>query len=255
MKRRGALEKAFALLEELSRAPEDWRPLGDLATATRLPHPTCAHVLRKLVELHYAEQDGPRGGYRLGPMPHYLTRHGAYRRDLVAAAQPHMARLARDTGGTAVLAALVHGRRLTLCRIEGGGALRVDETIGLGANAYGTPTGRVLLAHATPDQVELFVEENGLPGDAWPEARDRDGLDRALAEIRRHGGCLAVCRPEIGAAACVVREGERTVAALGVYLPVFRFRGRQRTKIQDRLQRAAADIAADLQNRLKGTQP
>lgn len=252
MKRTGALEKAFAILAELSRAPERWRPLGDLADAAGVHRATAAHALRKLVALHYAEQDGPRGGYRLGPMPHFLTRHGSYRRDLVAAAQPHMARLTRETGGVAVLAALVHGRRLTLCRIEGGGALRVHESVELGDNVYATPTGRLLLAHATPDEVELVLAENGLPGDAWPEARDRAGLSRAVAAVRRRGGCLVVMRPEIGAAACGVHEGGRTSAALGVYLPAFRFRGRNRTHILSRLRDAAEAITSDLEQTTKG---
>jgi len=136
---------------------------------------------------------------------------------------------------------------------RGGGALRVDETVGLGANAYGTPTGRLLLAHATPDEVELFVAENGLPGAAWPKAPDRGRLERALAAIRQHRGSVVVAGPEIAAAACPVFEGGRAAAALGVYLPAFRFRGPTRTQVMDGLKAAADRIAMDIERQRKGT--
>jgi len=243
MKHAGPLEKAFAALEFLAEAPERWRPLAEIAAALGLHRATGAHVLRKLVDLHYVEQEGPRGGYRLGPRAYYLVRRGPYRRDLIAAAEPHMTRLARAAGETVVLVALRHGRRITLLRIAGRGAVRVDEALGMDDNTLRTPTGRLLLSHAPPHEVDAVLAETGRPGDAWPAAADRERLDAALATLRARAEPLALVSGDIAGIATPIREAGRVTAALGLFLPAFRFRGRRRRTFLQQLAETARDIS------------
>ncbi|MBN2582652.1 MAG: helix-turn-helix domain-containing protein [Planctomycetes bacterium] len=253
MKQQGALDKAFLILQLLADRPQHGFALGDLAGKLSLNKATCAHILKKLGELHYVEQIAPRKGYRLGPMAYYLTRKGPYRRDLVSVAEPIMGRLAQDVGETVILVTLSHGTRLTLCRIEGGGELRIDESVTMDANAYVTATGRLLLAHAPRHDLETFVTVNGLPGEKWPEARDWQSLVVALADVRQVEGCLEVPHTEITGVGCVVRDGRQVVAALGLYLPMFRFKGSHKQEILQRMPATAAAISEALSRQFAAT--
>lgn len=48
MKRLGALEKAFQILQLLAQEPEQLMPLSDIADRLSLNRATCAHVLKNL---------------------------------------------------------------------------------------------------------------------------------------------------------------------------------------------------------------
>ncbi|NLX59027.1 MAG: helix-turn-helix domain-containing protein [Phycisphaerae bacterium] len=246
MKRAGALEKAFQVLQVLAEQPQQPLSLGAIADRLSLHRATCVHILKKLTEMHYAEQVGPRMGYRLGPMAYYLTRKGPYRQDLVAVAEPVMGALAQAVGETVILVTLSHGTRLTLCSVGGSGEVRVDESVMMDANAYVTATGRLLLAHSPRHELETYVAVHGLPGDDWPEARDWPSLVACLAEVRRGEGCLELPRTDVTGVGCVVRDGHRVVAALGLYLPIFRFKGGHRSDILRRMPVAAEEIGAAL---------
>ena len=246
MKQQGALEKTIAVLEALARTPATPLPLRTVAEASGLTRPTAAHILRRLGALGYAEQEARRGGYRLGPAVWALTRGAPYRRDLVRAAEPHLARLARETGESVVLVALRNSRRLRLCGIEGGGVLRVSEDVVSDDDIYRTPTGRLLLAHAAPHERETCLAVHGPPAADWPEAPTPAALEKALEALRRHRGCLVLRGPEVTGLACVLREGDHVPAALGLYLPTCRFRGSRRRRLPRRLEEVAAEISATI---------
>jgi IclR family transcriptional regulator, KDG regulon repressor len=246
MKQIGPLDKAFQILQFLSDAPQAVHPLGRIAEALQLNKATCAHVLRKLTDLNYVEQLGPRKGYRLGPMAYALSRKGPYRRDLVAVAEPVMDHLAEGVREAVLLIMLRGATRFTLCHVQCDREVRVDESVTADTNVYATVTGRLLLSHASADDLDTFVDRNGLPGEQWPEVRTMSDLVSALAEIRASGGPLVVARDETAAIACPVHEDGRMVAALGLYLPKFRFKGEHRKAVLDGLGGAAAEISLRL---------
>lgn len=246
MKNTGPLDKAFQILQFLADAPQAVRPLGRIAQALELNKATCAHILRKLTELNYAEQLGPRKGYRLGPMAYALSRKGPYGRDLVATAEPVMDHLAEGVRETVLLITLRGATRFTLCHVPGDREVRVDESVTVDTKVYATATGRLLLAHASAGDLDTFLDRHGLPGSAWPEVRTMSDLVSALAEIRASSGPLTVGRGEVIAIACPIREGGRMVAALGLYLPKFRFKGAHRKAVLDGLDRASTEISRRL---------
>ena len=71
-------------------------------------------------------------------------------------------------------------------------------------------------------------------------------LVAALAEIRGASGPLVVVRNEVVAVACPIWEDGCLVAALGLYLPKFRFKGDHRKAVLGGLQRAAEDISGQV---------
>lgn len=255
-----SVEKALRLLEFLAAEGARERPLAEIAEGLDLNKATCSHLLKTLVELGYAEQSGPRKGYRLGPMAYMLSRGAAYRRDLVAAAEPRMADLAREVRETVLLAVLRRGRRFTLCQIDGtqdvqvraepvatahGGASPPWHTTTT-VNVYETATGRLLLAHSAEDEVAAFVRANGLPGSRWPAVTDEASLASALAEIRGAGRVVNVTPTHVVGIAYPVRQDGRVVAALGLYLPEFRFGGEHKGKVLGGMEHAAAAVSSRL---------
>jgi DNA-binding IclR family transcriptional regulator len=114
------------------------------------------------------------------------------------------------------------------------------------ASAYVTATGRLLLAHSPRHELETYVAVHGLPGDDWPEARDWPSLVACLAEVHRCEGCLELPRTHVTGVGCVVRDGHRVVAALGLYLPIFRFQGRHKDDILKRMPVVAEEIGTTL---------
>jgi DNA-binding IclR family transcriptional regulator len=238
------LAKAADILALVARSGERGATLTEIAAGLRMRIPTCANILRTLASRGFIEQIAPRQGYRLGVLPHQLAAAAPYRADLVRAAQGPVGRLANDLREAVLVAALGGGRRVTLCQAAGQRDLQVRTDL-LSGGVYDSATGRMLLAHLDADSLDDFVAVNGLGGEAWPEAATPADLRRELEDIRRAG--LAQRRTtEVIALACPIRRGGVVVAALGVYMPLFRYRGEHRRNVLAGLRRTADSITQSL---------
>ena len=238
------LTRSLDVLEYLAAQPARNHALAEVASAAQLDPATARRILSALAERGYAEQAAPRGGYRLGPMAFALGAHGPYAPDLVAAANGPVAELAGRLGEAVLLAVLRDGRRFTLCQADGGRSVQVRTAVLLEPNPYRTATGRLLVAHLDAAALATFIRTNGLPGAEWPEARTHAALDAVLASIRREQA-LVDFPNDLAAVAVPVCAGEQVVAALGVFLPVERYRIR-RTEIIAGLRATALAISRTL---------
>ena len=239
------IQRTFDILEFLAQAPDQPRPLGEIAGTLSLNPGTCANILKTMVARGYVNQVAPKKGYTLGPAAYALVRNGPYRRDLVQAAELPMTRLARDLGETVLIAALHRHRRLTLCQVEGDKDLQVRSDVTTTEDIYSLATGRLLLAYLSGDELETFILRHGLPRKSWPSAQTREDLEAGLREIRTEGE-IVTGSGEVVAVARPLREGEKVVAALGLFLPRFRFRGDHRKKILAGMKATAAEITQRL---------
>ncbi len=241
------IQRALNVMSHLARTPDESVALGDIAQATRLNAATCARILQTLVHEGYVDQEGRRKGYRLGPMAYALTSRGPYRKDLVTCAEPVVRHLAKATGETALVAILHRHKRFTLCRVEGGQDVQVRSDAVLCEAIYPTPTGRLLLAHMSADEVADFVAACGLPDAAvWPEAQTRQGLLAELAALRTKDTVTLATRSQLAGVACPIRNADRVTAALGLYLPASRFTGAHKNMILKEMKTAAEQISLRL---------
>ncbi|NLO72549.1 MAG: IclR family transcriptional regulator [candidate division WS1 bacterium] len=236
-----ALERACDLLEILSHSSE---PLGlsQLAAAANLHSATCANLLKTLMARGYVDQVAPRKGYQLGPMAYYLARQGPWRKDLVRVATPFMSGLARLTEESVVLATLHQGRWYQLAEVRGDQPVQANQVSG-GLSVYRTATGRVLLAYL-PEEAYVVLARHGMPGEAWPEVGTNvDALAEAGRLIREAGGLVEYGTQDgVARVAFPVWEQEQVVAALGVYLPDFRFEGEHEKLVIAGAMEAAKEI-------------
>lgn len=238
-----SVHRALDVLEYLADHPGQPQALGDIASAVGLNLSTCANLLKTLVSRSYAEQPVPRGGYSLGPMAHYLVRRGPYHGELVGRAEPPLRELARAVPENYVLARLHQGRLFMLCQVEGVGDLQVREEIVLADDVYRTANGRLLLAYLAPEELAEWVAARGLPGEVWPEVTSEGELRAALETIHQAGTYEDVMNQQIARASYPVREGDRVVAALGVFAPAFRFTGEYRDQALAGLRKVAGEIS------------
>lgn len=208
------LARATLLLVHLGRHP-DGLSLRALAAETAVPPSTCVRLLRDLVVLGWADQSGPRGGYRLGPRAASLAHDQPYRGRLVAVAQPLVAALARRLGAQVLVAVLRGDRRLVVLRAEGDGdPLCLAEEREL----YASASGRLLVAHLAWRARRRLVGRIGLPTPrAWPGVADWDELSAECAAIRRNGHVVnQPADSERSAVAIAVPDGDGGTAAVAI---------------------------------------
>jgi DNA-binding IclR family transcriptional regulator len=241
-----ALERALKLLEVVAEDPGVPKALSQLALSVSLHPATCAHIMKTLVACGYVEQLGHKKGYTLGPAAYRLSARGPYRRDLVRRLEPLMKKLAQDLRETVVLAAMRDGRRITLHEIDGGADVQIRRGALQEDSLWQTAGGRVLIAGLPEDQLAVFINSTKIPAADWPEAATKEKLRKELERIRQEGLSL-VHRGEIVGVARPIVENGRTIAALGVFLPAFRFVSPHREKTIEAL--GAAVSAASMEKK------
>lgn len=214
------LARATSLIAVLGSRPQ---ALSEVAGAAGLAPATATRLLKRLVELGWADQDGNRGAYRLGPRAYALADAVPYRRELIdACTGPMRALAARHPAAGVVLVVLrPWGRHLLWeCGAFAGG--RQGRLRLLAEDLWSGASGRLLVACLPARERQAWIDHVGLPAPAaWRGIVTRRELLAALAELRRAGES-EVEQPRRGLWACAVpipdREGG--TAALGAYQPI-----------------------------------
>jgi len=233
-------------MEYIAEEPERPRLLGEIADRFRLNHATCANILKTLVKRNYIDQKAPRKGYTLGPMAYFLARKGPYRRDIVEQAEGPVEKLASQIQETVIVATLKEGRRFILVQVEEDRTFRIRPELFYLENVYSTATGRLLLAYESGEALNRFVSIQGLPAGEWPEAGGKKKLEEECARIRGEGKVDIKAGSELRALALPIRENDAVLAALGVYLPEYRFSGRHKQRVLKGMKQTAEEISRKL---------
>lgn len=244
-----SLHRAFDILEYLAQHPDQPEPLGQIAEATGLNLATCANLIKTLMTRSYIEQVGPREGYLLGPMAHYLVRHGSYGRDIVAVAEPLLAGLATEVREHLVLSRLQGTRLFMLSEAEGDEVFQVRRDLTMVDDAYRTANGRLLLAYLSAAELTAFLRQKGVPGAVWPDAATEERLRQQLGAVRQLGRYIDTTPEGLARASFPIWQHGKVVAALGMYAPRFRFVRDRKEKGLKRLEEAAHEISKRLEQR------
>jgi len=239
------LGRAVDILETLASSPQRPQSAGMVAQATGLPVSTCVRILKTLACRGLVQQAGPRQGYTLGGSLYAMVSGSPYRPDLIRAAEGPAHHLAQKVREAVVVNVLQQGRLLRVLGVEAEQAVQVSAAVVESGDPYTRCTGRILLAHQSPEQLELHVQRAGLPGRRWPPVTRMEDLRRRLAAVRKMR-MLQEIVGDIAALACPILQDDRAVAAIGVYLPAQRFVGKVRQRIVKSLARAASEISGNL---------
>jgi len=244
------LERAFKILDFVAEEPENPKSLGAIAGHSALNPGTCANILKTLCEYNFLEQVDRKKGYILGPRVYYLARNGPYRKDIVRDSEPYVTRLASDVHETFLIATLHKGKRSILLQVEGDNVLNIKNEFLLQDNIYNTVTGRLLLAFLSQSELESFIAGRGLPDkNSWPEAVTAKKLRDSLQTIRKQGMVLRTTRKDVVGIAFPIKQHESVIAALGLFLPAYRFKGEHRKKVLEKMGETAEKISKAIAKR------
>lgn len=243
--------RAFKILEEVAIDPLRVWSIAEMAKIIDVQSATCFHIANSMVELGYLERLGVRKGYRLGPAVNRLCHSPAYRPDLVEAAD-HLLRTYSEKLKEPALLCVINGiKRYILCESGSGGRLQVNYNLTVIEDIYSTATGRILLAWQPEAQVKELVEATGLPrGAEWENVSTIEELLEELKKVREGNGVVLMNNPYLAQVGFPVFDAEnKMVAAIGSYIPKYRFVGEHSEETVLALLNTAARISMALGNK------
>ncbi|WP_020486726.1 IclR family transcriptional regulator domain-containing protein [Amycolatopsis methanolica] len=206
-----SLERGFAVL--LAFDAERPNPtLAELAAATQLSRPAVRRILLTLQHLGYVHGEG--GRWTLTPRVLSIGQHYSASHGMIEIAQPHLLRLAEQTGESASLAALDGTEVVYVARVPVRRIMSINVSIGTRVPAHSTSMGRVLLGWA-PDEVVDHVIAAGLTAHTEHTVTDPDEFRRRLRDVRSLGYSVVAEELEKGllSAAVPVRDSSGAVVA------------------------------------------
>jgi DNA-binding IclR family transcriptional regulator len=241
-----SIERAFAVLGVLAGGPTG---VTEVAERARLPKSTAARLLASLAREGAVEQVPGDTRYRLGPRVASLAASATPRGSLIGAARPHLEALAAAVGEVAGLS-VPDGRAVRyIDQVSIAHQVQVRDWTGTAAPMHAVPSGLVVLATLTPGELATFLEEP-LEALTPKTVTDPSALHRRLDRVRAER--TAWVRDEFAegltsVAAGIVDASGRTIAAVHVHGPSYRFPSAGAERGIARQVLAAADrIAADL---------
>lgn len=227
------------------------RELGvsDLARRLGLAKSVVHRLLRTLVEERLLEQDADTGRYRLGIKVYELGIAVSSHADLHGAVIPPIDELHQRTGDSVHVAILDGAEVVYVERREAQRTLQPLGEVGHRNFAHSTATGKVLLAHLGPAELDLALGWTELPALTPHTITDPARLREELARVRERG--YAENREESRLALCSVAAPIRgaastVVAAVSVVAAADRLSG----ETGRRYTAATLDTAAQISDRL-----
>ena len=227
------INRALNILEILAQEPDKEFGLSEIATAVELNAGTCANILKTLVYRNYVEQSGIKKGYKLGYMVYQLTRDNSYNTELVNASKIAMDNLRDSINETVILSVIKGEKRILLNESQCTHEIQVRTT-----NEYRATTGRMILAHYSPKELNDFIDKVGLPTEEeWPEVKTKSELIQLLNDIRTNNVELSWNKNHVvGLATPILKKG-KVIASLGIYLPDIRFGKSEKNNIIKQLKK------------------
>ena len=216
------IERAFTLLRALALGPVG---VTELAERVELPKSTVARLLAALEAENAVEQVETGGEYRLGPGLIDLAGGAQPGRNLVASARPHLLELAETINEVAGLSILDDGQVLYLDQTEPSSSVRVRDWSGEYAPLHAVPSGLVMLAHMSDDEIESYLA-GPLRKCTDLTMTDPDDLWERLEHIRHLGyawGYEEFAEGLSSVAAPIITADGRVESSLHVHGPAYRF--------------------------------
>jgi DNA-binding IclR family transcriptional regulator len=239
------INRALDILEMVAGDRSKLYTLNTISSQLHLNKATCANIIKTLVTRGYLEQHGRMTGYRLGPMSYLLTGNYFHKQELLSAANQPMEQLTAKLNEGCILAVLKNNVRVILHEVKSTHELQVVNN--LEKEVYRTSTGRMILAGMEKNEQKLFIRKYGLPSsDAWTGPENEEELMRKLQKIKNNQLCLQVSKSQVVGLAIPIYINGKVIAALGVYLPLSRYKSDFQKVIVKELRKAGDIINKNL---------
>lgn len=237
--------RAIDILEFVAKHGNQPVKLVNIAENSGLSQPTCANIVKTLVDKNYLENISRKEGYILGINAFKLTGNIEYNQSLVAASNDLMQELVKKVNETCILGILKNNKRLVVNEVQANNDLQVKTNVE--ADIYNTSSGRLLLAFLPEKEQEGIIQKIGLPAPSiWAGIKNKSNLLSALNKIKISEVVQTLSSNHIiGLAVPVFKKG-RVIAALSVYLPESRLEPAHRENILRLMKRTVNKITERL---------
>lgn len=179
-----ALEKGLDILEHLSDQAVPMTQ-AQLARALGRQPGELFRMLSYLEQRGYLYRDQASGGYSLTLKLFELSRRHSPHDALLLAALPQMSRLTEEIREPCHLSVLHRDRLLVLSQSESPNPFRLSVEVGSMHSPVTTVSGRILLAHMPPAELETFLQRQ--PDYLTMTTAQRQDFHDHLALIRERG--------------------------------------------------------------------
>lgn len=245
------VKSAFRALEiiDLLTAREGPMAFAEIGEALGIPKSSLHALLTTMAESGWLRQDGRERSFTLGIRA--LEAGNAYTRSLgLAERAAPVAEALRDSLRETVQIAVLDGRHnVYIAKYDGGQSLALISEVGRRLPAHATGLGKMLLADLSPAELDAALGAGELERFTPSTITDRGQLAAHLAETRLRGYSIDLEERTEGlhCIAVPIRDHtRRTVAAISVSAPAFRFGPERKQQALAGLQDASRRISADL---------
>ena len=192
-----SLERALLVLDLVARERHGLTN-AEISRRMRIAPSTCSYILARLEREGYVSRDKETARYQIGLRILELA-YGALRtvghRPVV---EPALHRLVEQTRLTALVAVWLRGRAVVVEKLESPESIKIDVDIGYPLHAHSSALGKVLLAYLSPEELDRFVEEHGLPRRTPKTITSKARLLQELETTRARGYSVAIGEEFIG---------------------------------------------------------
>jgi DNA-binding IclR family transcriptional regulator len=240
------LNRAFDILEFVSREKDKEFGLTEIADSLGLNHGTCANILKTMIDREYIEQMGRRGGYVLGSKVYYLTGNFPFMKELLNISAGPMKDLRNKLNEGIILAIMQNNKRILLHEERSSHELQVINL--KEKEVYRTSTGRIIIACLSSSDQESFIKKYGMPDkESWPEIEDEEDFFNELNKTRKKQIAIHVAKSNIVGIAVPIFVRNAVIASLGIYLPEIRFTEQMQKTIYKELPVTAEKIMKEIE--------
>ena len=242
-----ALEKALDLLFSFQPdAPE--QSLFQISRRLRFPPSTTRRLLKAMMSRRLVQQDPITKLYRLGPGVFYLASVAKEGLDVRRIALPVMERLRDLTGENTTLHEFRDGKRVCVEKVESKQVLRDTILIGDQFPAHCGASGKVLLAHVSPQELKAYFDSaKPLTALTTRTITDPQKLSVELGRVRRKGFAFS-CGERVMDGLCAISApifdyDGKVRYSLTITLTPFRLRAKGRDTLAQLVRKSAEEIS------------
>ncbi|MBA8825917.1 DNA-binding IclR family transcriptional regulator [Saccharopolyspora lacisalsi] len=241
-----SVDRAVTVLELLARSGE--AGITEIAGELGVHKSTASRLVSVLESRGMVEQLGERGKYVIGFGVVRLAGAATERMDLPRLGRPFCDSLASELGETVNIAIRDNDVALNISQARGTASVTAHNWVGQRTPLHATSSGKVLLAHAPPEDQDALLEEP-LERYTTRTLTDPEELRKDFALIVRDGYATGYEELELGlnaAAVAIYNYDGEVIAALSSSGPSYRFSRRRIREVIGAMTVASKELSAQL---------
>lgn len=240
------LQRAFEVIEFLGR--HEGAAVKDMAPALSLKKSTLCNILTTLVQLDYLRKED--GGYFVGGRFLDVARSRIETDALLEAAREAVGVVADSVCEGTIVAVLKDLERYEIATARPRQGVTVDPAYLRSTPLFAAATGRVVVAFLDETGRKAVVRKHGLPVGEWEGVSNYATLKTVLDEVRGERQAFRISPDgQVEAVGVPVFAPDGSVlAAIGSYVPTYRFRGKHRKAVIDALRQASNQMTLQLES-------